>query len=167
MILQRSNFNVPARFSFQPFAANWRFVSAELLEWVEEPRLKMAFRQEEDNPEKTWLRVRIDVPERNDSLGGLSDMFGCGLCLSYPVLMGRASIPPDVLQAHENCRNTPDVSGRFFQVLICQKPEFKNSPWRLKPEDATKNAWIMSDEFLNLEEDPESGWEFSAWRFLK
>jgi hypothetical protein len=80
--------------------------------------------------------------------------------------MERASIPPNVLQAHENCHNTPDVSGRSFQVLICQKLEFKDSPWHLKPEDVTKNAWIMSDEFLNLEDDPESGWEFSIWRFL-
>lgn len=174
MILQRANFNVPARFSFQPFAANWRFVSAELVEWVEEPKLMMASQQEEEAHEKTSLRVRIEVPDPDGDgvgLGELSFLYGCGLYRSYLVLMERASIPPKVLQAHENCHNTPDVSGRSFLVLICQKPEFKDSPWGLKPEDATKNAWLMSDEFLNLgddpeEDDPEWSWVLSVWRFL-
>jgi len=174
MILQRANFNVPARFSFQPFAASWRFVSAELVEWGEEPKLRMAFQQDEGRHEKASLRVRIEVPDPDGDgvgLGGLSFVYGCGLSRSYPVLMERASIPPKVLPAHENCHNTPDISGRSFLVLICQKPEFKDSPWALKPEDAIKNAWLMSDEFLNLEDDPEEddpelSWVLSVWRFL-
>jgi len=169
MILQRANFNVPARFTFQPFAAKWRFVGAELVEWVEEPKLRPLFGEAEEDPEKTWLRVCIEVPDPDGDgigLGGLGSLYGCGLYRSYRVLMERASIPPNVLQAHENCHNTPDVLGRSFQVLICQKHEFKDSPWGLKPADATKNAWIMSNEFLNLEEDRESDWEFNVWQFL-
>jgi hypothetical protein len=80
--------------------------------------------------------------------------------------MGRASIPPDVLQPHEDSRSTPEVSGRPFPVLICQMPEFKDSIWKLEPGKATKNAWIMRDEFLNLEADPELGWDWSLLRFL-
>ena len=80
--------------------------------------------------------------------------------------MDRASIPPDILQPHENYRSTPEISGRSFQVLICQKPEFKDPFSRLNPGAVTKNAWLMRDEFLNLEEDPESGWGWSVWQFL-
>jgi len=170
MILQRANFNVPARFSFQPFAAVWRSVSAELVEWVEDPtplRPIIFGPADEDEPEKTWLRVRLELPGKHDNvddLGGLSGLYG--LRPSYTVLMDRVSIPPDVLHGDENHRSAPDVSGRGFTVLICQRPEFKDALWTLKPGDVTKNAWIMSDEFLNLERGSESDWEISVWRFL-
>jgi hypothetical protein len=70
------------------------------------------------------------------------------------------------LQAHENYHNTPDLPGRTFQVLICRKTEFKDGLWALKPGEITKSAWIMRDEFLNLEADPELGWDWAVRQFL-
>lgn len=172
MILQRANFNVPARFSFQPFAAKWRFANAVLAEWVEDPTLLRPFRfgeAEKSEPEKTWLRVRLGLPGKDDDadhLGGLNGLYS--LHPSCTVLMDRTSIPPEVLHAHENHRNTPDLSDKdkWFNVLICQRPEFRDGPWGLRPEEVIKNAWLMSDEFLNLEGDSETDWEVSVWRFL-
>jgi hypothetical protein len=86
----------------------------------------------------------------------------------YSAVLDRASVPPDVLEAHENYSNTPDISGRYFRVLTCQKPEFKDLLWALKPGEVTKNAWIMRDEFLSLDADPDPklGWDWSAQQFL-
>lgn len=163
MVLQRSNFEIPARFTFQPYSAEWRLVTAETLEWAEEQKLRMmAFVPAKENPEKNWLRVGIGVP----LYGGLDSLYGIDNSPSYAVLMSRSSIPPDVLPAHEDYRNTPDIAGRQFQVLICREPEFIEGIWAMKPGDVTKNAWIMRDEFLSLEADPELGWNWSARRFL-
>lgn len=160
MILQRANFNVPARFSFQPFIAEWRFAMAETMEWARDPtRLRMAFVPADDDDDKNWLQVRIEVPD---------DRFGIPLGVDppYTVLMNRASIPPDVLRSHENHRNTPDVSGRSFSVLIYRNPEIKNGLWALEPGKIEKNAKIMLDEFVNLEKPPQLGWDLSVQQFL-
>lgn len=162
MILHRGNFNIPARFTFQPFAAGWRFVRAETVEWIKDPTKlrRIAIGPSDDDDDKSWLRVRIEVPdaELGIPLGDFDP--------SYQVRIDRASIPPDILPLHENYRSTPDISGRSFQVLICQKPEFKDPFSRLNPGEVTKNAWLMSDEFLNLEENSEFGWGWSVWQFL-
>ena len=161
MILQRANFNVPARFSFQPYTAIWDLETAETVEWAEDPTLlRKIFTPADERPEKSWLRVRVGVAV----YGGLEMLYGFGDRPSYVVLMDRASIPPDVLSAHANHRNTPDIAGHQFPVLICRKPEFIDSLWALKPGQVTKNAWIMRDEFLNL--DTENDWELNLLRFL-
>ena len=160
MILQRTNFNVPARFSFQPYSAKWRLVNAEIVDWAEEPRLRMIFREPADQPQKTWLRILIGAP----IYGGLESLYGTDVSPTFRVLMDRASVPPDALQAHENFRNTPDVSGRSFTALICHRPEFRDGAWTIKPGEVTKNAWFMRDEFLNL--DTEDEWEWSVSQFL-
>ena len=162
MVLHRSNFEITARLSFQPYRAEWRAVNAETVEWVEEPKLRRVFSKLSDDPEKTWLRVHVGAPDAD----GFGLLYGFDLNPSYTVLMDRASIPPEVLPTHENHRNTPDVSGRSFQVLICYKPEFKDVLWELKPGDVTKNAWIMRDEFLKLDAESVLGWDWSAQLFL-
>lgn len=161
MVLHQSNFEIPARFSFQPFIAEWFFAVAETVEWTDAPTLKMAFQPDGDS-EKNWLMIRIEVPETEFStrlMLGFEPVF-------QTVLMDRSSVPPDVLQAHENHRNTPDISGRSFRMLICRKPEFKDRIWDLTPGKPTKNAWLMRDEFLNLTSDSELDWGQSARRFL-
>jgi hypothetical protein len=166
MVLHLSNFEIPARFSFQPFVAEWHFVRVETVEWAEEPKLKRALQQQEDDLEKTWVRVRIEAPDAD----GLGMLYGLELndYSSFSAVLDRASVPPDVLEAHENHRNTPNISDRYFRALICQKPEFKDELWALKPGEVTKNAWIMRDEFLSLNADPDPalGWDWSAWQFL-
>jgi hypothetical protein len=162
MVLHLSNFEIPARFTFQPFIAEWHFAWAETLEWVQEPKaIQMAFVPIESDSEKNWLRIRIEIPDVDNLLGLM-----LGSNPSYNVLVAPGSIPPGILQAHENYSNTPDISGRSFQILICQKPELKDRPWDLMPGEATKNAWIMRDEFLSLSADPEMGWDWSAQQFL-
>jgi endogenous inhibitor of DNA gyrase (YacG/DUF329 family) len=160
MVLHKSNFEIPARFSFQPYSAKWRYANAETVEWVEESKLRPIMAESTDKPEKTALRVRIGAP----------NLYGFGLELepSRTVLMDRASIPPDLLPAHANHRNTPDIAGLQFKVLVCQKPEFKDGLWRLNPGNATKNARAMLDEFVNLKAHPlpELGWNFSVRQFL-
>jgi hypothetical protein len=164
MVLQRSNFEIPARFTFHPHSAEWRLATAETVEWAEEQKLwLMAPIPANANHEKNWMRVRIEVPNADAlGVGGLM----LGIYPTYTVLLDRASMPPGVLQAHENHCNTPDISGRYFQVLICQQPELTGALWALKPGSVTKNAWVMRDEFLRLDADPELGWEWSARCFL-
>ena len=166
MVLHNSNFEIPARFSFQPFVAEWRFVMAETVEWAREPTLlrRMAPVPADDDDNKNWLRVRIEVPDADEAETLLG--IPLGIDPSYTVLMNRASIPPDLLQSHENHRNTPDVSGRSFRVLIYQNPEIKCGLWALEPGKVAKNAWIMRDEFLSLEAHPRLGWDSSVQQFL-
>jgi len=133
-------------------------VMAETVEWAEEPKLRSLFTPTDEDPEKSWLRVRIGSP----------GLYGVALGLEHPytVLMDRASIPPDLLPTRANQRNTPNIAGLRFNVLICMKPEFKDSLWALKPEETQKNAWIMRAEFLSLEADPELGWDWTVQNFL-
>lgn len=160
MVLQKKNFEVPAQFSFKPYCVKWRFADVEILEWTEEPRLRR-FGEKSDDPEKTWLRVRIGADGMWGGLLGLYDPLPY-----YTVLINRTSVPPATLQAHEDCHSTPDVSGRTFEALVCQMPEFKESLWSLKPGDAERNAWLMRNAFENLEPDPEVGWDWSVLAFL-
>jgi len=158
------DFEIPARFIFQPFSADWRIVSAETVEWVENPTLLRSLlgRQDEEATEKNWLRVRIDVPDAEDA--GMISMFA--RYPSYTVLMNRTEIPEDVLTAHENHQNTPDVAGRSFLVLIYEKPEFMDRFWTPAPGDTSKDARPMRDEFLNLSLGDDANWPWSLRRFL-
>jgi hypothetical protein len=159
MVLQRSNFEIPVQFIFQPFDAHWRAVNAETVEWVEEPRIQMAFRKTEPEPEKNQLKVRIDEGART-----LAAMLGVNLP-SPTIRIDRASIPPNVLMPHENWRNTPDVSGRNFMLLVCETKFVGHLP-QVIPGIAKKNAWIMRDEFLNLPDGDDSDWVVDLRRFL-
>jgi len=167
MVLHRSNFEVPAQLNFLPYAVEWRFVRAETVDWVEGPKLLGISSKEPKDSDKTWLRVRIEIPKPSTNLYNF-DFPGIGAHPMYTVLMNRASIPTDVLPAHENCHNAPDVSDRWFQTLVCQIPELKSGLWNLKPGEVTKNAWIMRDEFVNLEANPDPvlGWDWSVRGFL-
>jgi hypothetical protein len=134
------NFEIPAQFIFQPFSADWQLVSAETVEWVDESEGQTSLlTQLTDVFGNPLLRVRIGA--------------------SYTVLMDRASIPPDVLPADENHRNTPEVAGRLIQVLICQK-------WSPQPGDTTRDAKQMRDEFVNLSLDNDDDWPRSLRQFL-
>lgn len=163
MVLQSANFEIPARFDFQPYSAKWRGASAEILEWVEVPKLMAVGSRQSDDPEKNWLRVRIDALP----IGNLDAPHEIDYS-RHTVCMDRASIPPNVLLADENHRNTPDFSDRWFNVLICRKLEIKDGIWTLEPGKVKKNAWAMRDEFMNLEadRDPELGWNWNLMRFL-
>jgi hypothetical protein len=152
MLLQRSNFEIPARFIFQPYVAEWHLAQAETMEWVKEPKRLMAAMRAEDDIEKNWLRIHVEVPQM-DGYSGMLGAMGLANRLSYTDEVNRTSIPLDVLKAHENYRNTPGISGRYFQVLICQRPEFRDGLWTPTPEKVTKNAWFMRDEFINLDAD--------------
>src|SRR4051794_19342877 len=121
MVLQRSNFEIPARFSFQPFAAAWCVACAETVEWKDESGGSLLTSFEPGSR----LRVRIEFPDANNS-GMLA---GLGIHQSNTVLMHRTCIPLDIRESHQNHVNTPDISGRRFQVLICRKPEFKSGNW--------------------------------------
>src|ERR1035438_4177306 len=120
MVLHLSNFEIPARLIFQPYAAEWRIANAETVEWEVQTivRLGSPYKQEV-TPDRTWVRVRIEVPD----MKGLESSLGVP---SFTVLMNPTSIPPDVLRPLENHRRTPDIGGRRFTVLICFKSEFKN-----------------------------------------
>jgi hypothetical protein len=72
---------------------------------------------------------------------------------SLTVIIDRASVPPGVLMPRENYRNTPYLSRRGFQVLICQKAEFENGLWGLEPDGVKTDAWTMLEEFLNHIDD--------------
>jgi len=159
MVLQRSNFEIPAQFSFQPFSAVWRVASAETEEWVEEPKLRMAFVEPRSKPEKNWIRVRIQVPNEIEAMLGLNGN------RSDFVTLSRTSLPPSALARHENYLNSPDISGRSFELLVCEIQSEELFPV-LSPGRAKKNAWLMRDEFLNLDASSESNWIWSLQGFL-
>ena len=64
MVLHRSNFEIPAQLSFRPYAAEWRIALAETVEWEFNPILVIGAKAV--SPEKTWVRVRIEVPDMKD-----------------------------------------------------------------------------------------------------
>jgi hypothetical protein len=154
----RSNFEIIAGLTFQPYAAEWRIANAETVEWVFNPKVVIGSKAQA-SPEKTWVRVRIEVSD----IRGLENALGLP---SFTVLMNRATIPPNLLQSHEDYDRTPDIAGRRFSVLICEKSEFKNPQPDVKPGDSAKNARIMRDEFLNLKADSELGWDRTLRHFL-
>lgn len=162
MVLHRSNFEIPAQFIFQPFSAAWRIVSAETLEWVEDQRLMQAFVEPAKKPEKNRIRLRFEVPDDIEPTAAMLDLDA----KRYDrVTLSRADLPPDVLAKHENHRNTPDISGRVFQLLICAT-EIEGYIPAVRPGVPKKNAWIMRDEFLSLPRDEDSNWNLSLCRFL-
>lgn len=178
MVLQRTNFEIPARFRFRPFSARWEIRTAELLGWPEEPKPIARFRVPSiGSPmakpriaslmEREQVTVRIYAP--GGSTAGMLDLYGIGLGPSHTVEMYRDDIPQDVLPSAENRRTSPDISGRTFSVLVCSKPEFKSLFPQSGPGDAIKNAWAMRDEFLNLDgadSDDPFDWLWSLRQFL-
>lgn len=163
---QSSNFEIPARFSFRPFTARWEICTAELMGWCEipphlmggmaKPILGIASQREK-------VSVRIEVPDYSTTSGMLTAM-GLGPCPSQTMEIFREDIPSDVLRPDENRKSTPDIAGREFEVLLCQKPEFKTLfPSTLKPGDTAKNAWAMRREFFDLDE---GDWFWSLRHFL-
>jgi hypothetical protein len=168
MVLRRSNFEIPARFSFRPFSARWIRCDAELVEWYEKPEPLGGFPPLPVKPiapfatEREKVLVRIEVPD--DSTSGMLAAMGLGPCPSHTVELFRDNVPSDVLRPHENRRKTPDISGREFAVLVCKRREFESflpSGW--KPGDVEKNAWAMRAEFFDLDEDD---WEWNLQLFL-
>ena len=174
MVLHRNNFEIPAEFIFQPFEAKWEITNAELEGWVENPpTLRMAFFNSDTDP-RDWVRVRIELPEPRMStrqMLGIDPLF-------ETVLMDRVSVPLQVLSISENHRNTSDISGRRFRMLI-SFPRKGNSKARNsktkrmsrsdlslpQPGSSTKNAWIMLDSFLNLDTN-DARWESELRCFL-
>lgn len=159
MVLHRTNFEIPARFVFRPFSARWIDCRAKLVGWHEEPKPSgqylvppilvkpMALVAERDK-----VLVRIEVPD--DSTSGKLAAMGLGPCPFHTVELFRDDVPKDVLRPHENRRNTPDISGREFTVLVCKRREFETHLLaRLKPGDVEKNAWAMRDTFFGLDEN--------------
>ena len=66
---------------------------------------------------------------------------------TYTVEIDRDNIPSEVLQAHENPRTAPDISGREFDLLACLKPEFANVIPQPEHGDVKKDPFAMRDEF--------------------
>jgi len=160
MVLHRSNFEIPAQFSFEPFAATWQIASAETLEWTEEPKLiQMAFKKPLTKPEKSHILVRIEVPDEIE----ISAMLGAHTKKYDYVTLDRTSLPPDVLASHETHRSGADISGRLFHVLVCATEVESRRPV-VSAGLTPKNAWLMRDEFLNLQAG--SDWIRNLQRFL-
>jgi hypothetical protein len=169
MVLHRANFEIPARFTFRPFSARWRVCFAELVEWSKQPQRRPLGVLDSPNlrevaPGLEKVLVQIEMPNHASFALGLDlHVYGLGLNPIHTVEVSRADIPGDVLRAHENRQNTPNISGRQFAVLVCKRPEFEALFPSVKPGDVEKNAWVMLQEFLDLEDDE---WEWKLWRFL-
>ena len=171
MVLHRSNFEIPARFSFRPFNARWEICTAELVDWCEKPKPLtggMVKPITDQRTERESVEVRIEVQDYFSTSGMLTAL-GLRPHLAHTVEMDRDDIPHDLLAAHENRQTSPDISGRSFPVLVCSQPEFKTLfPFTLlKPGDSPKNAWVMRDEFLNhLGDSDDFEWLSGLRKFL-
>lgn len=172
MVLHRSNFEIPARFRFRPFNVRWQICTAELVGWLERPKSsgvlalgRPMVKPFKESPEHELVTVRIEGPGE-PTAGMLGGLYGT-LNTMHTAEMFRSDIPSDVLLPHENRKTSPDISGRTFSVLVCK--EYKTLFPFKRPGDATKNAWAMRDEFLNLDgansEDP-LDWLWSLRQFL-
>jgi hypothetical protein len=117
-------------------------------------------------PDGKRVSVRIGGPEGFGSFIDSALALGLPLPLST-VEMDRKNIPREVLAPNETPQNSRDISGRFFSVLICVEPEVKNLfLLGVTPSDKAKNAWLMRDEFLNLDVTDDSEWCWCLRQFL-
>lgn len=176
MVLRAANIEIPARFSFRPFSAHWEVLTAELLGWPEESKPPSWFGAPAAGSPKVKPRM-VSPPDRErvtvligTSPGSTAGMlYVSGPRPSDTVEMYRDDLPNDVLKPHDNRRTSPNISGRSFRVLVCTKPRFKSSFPESGPAAATKNAWAMRSEFLNLEgadSDNSLDWPRNLCRFL-
>lgn len=160
---QSSNIEIPARFSFRPYSARWVVAQAQTIGWWEELKLFgniPPIGLPAIKPLKTALPhggdkvlVRVHIGSAATPLGNAIGFWLGSPLNNYEVKIDRADIPADVLLPHENRRNTPDIAGREFVVLACQKPEFETFLLELKREDTERNAWKMREEFFELENE--------------
>jgi hypothetical protein len=146
-----------------------------LVNWSQEPEyggLRAVFRpQTLASPKRIppeRQRVSVRVGGQDDLASLLSSLLGNGAHpSSSTVEIDRGHIPREVLAPHENPQTSPDISGRFFRVLVCVEPEFKGLfPSEVRPGDKAKNAWLMRDEFFNLELLEDGDWVWRLRRFL-
>jgi hypothetical protein len=170
MVLQRGNFEIPAEFAFRPFAAQWVICQAELMDWGEVPERSIdsapqktanedfiysdsGFRQRRMVPDCDSVIARVEVSVSAKSATGMLAAARTASHHSHEIRLSRAAVPTSILRPHENPRNTTNLNGRAFKILVCHKPEFRR--WwglALKPGDIEKNAWLMRDEFFGLDE---------------
>lgn len=150
----QSHIAIPARFVFRPFRAQWVMCWAEIVGWGEESlgRLKALI----GHIEERRVKVRLAIPRESNAsesaigiLGGLSGRSYD----TYDVEIKRSDVPPDCLQPHETPDNTPDISGREIELLVCGSPEPGGIGFYRKPEEIIRDAWDMRDQFFALEED--------------
>jgi hypothetical protein len=85
------------------------------------------------------------------------------------VQIKRSRIPATVLFPHETRKTTPNIEGRFFDVLVCMNDKFADQFRQPEPPQISRDAWKMRDSFLGLEHDPQSLCEFlnkwGLWSF--
>jgi hypothetical protein len=99
------------------------------------------------------VRVSISMPlmaGESNTVGLLEALVGGERCI---VEIDRSDLSDEVIAKYETKRNTPDLSGRYFHVLLCQDQSFRFLLPITKPEKPIRNPWIMRDEFLNLRKE--------------
>jgi hypothetical protein len=169
MVLHNSNVEIPARFVFRPYRAFWLVGSAEVVGWWEGGYSLSSggfhtifargstpgYLPVPSPPERVILRLPRPIDETTsvNALGLTKRALAISENEFCEVAIDRADLPAGVLQSHEHRRNTPDITGRTFDLLICPTPEFGNLFPSLTPGDVAKNAWAMREEFFNLEDD--------------
>lgn len=147
-----NNFTIPARLNFRPHQVEWKVCLAEVLGWAEDPpapptviaKSLLGFGGEK-------VRVTVSVAEPEDDTSGI--LGALGRYTSHDVEMNRDDLPQEVIASDETRRNSPNISGRTFEVLICQHEMFRSLFPLTKPLGSAQNAWIMRDQFLNLGRD--------------
>jgi hypothetical protein len=156
-----SNLEIPARFSFRPYNAHWEICWAEVVGWGEEPHGLRALMSlaKAGHPiiSSDYIPVRVNIPipdsTSNSSLGML---YGLRNEIAYEITMNRRDIPYGVIKPREDMDNSPYISGRdAFPVLAYCNSAFAKSLMipKVKPGEKEKNAWVMREEFLNLDDD--------------
>jgi hypothetical protein len=172
---QLDNFEIPARLSFRPFAARWKVCYAETEEWLEQPDYSFAvppLRAPLAKPlkslvhEREQVTIRVEVPDDSEDSTGQGTLGALyGLAVSHKLTVFRDDLPDDLIRSHENRKNSPDISGRGFSVLMFENPDLSSLllPSRIRPGDLERDAWAMREEFFELNL---SDWDFSVWHFL-
>jgi hypothetical protein len=160
---QKSNVEIPARFIFRPYGRRWVKCLAEIVGWCEETSTPAEFRHppvelgggkrtDEDARAKQTVLLKLNVP----SAGGSEATGIYPLAPSYTVEVLPSHLPAEVLQAHENRQNSPNIAGRTLIVLACPMPELGSILGAPAPKAVERDAWVMRDEFLNLKQDMEA-----------
>jgi hypothetical protein len=169
-ILRANNLEIPARFSFRPYIADWNLTWAEVIDWAEEDSLKPVMALRPAKPARKTgegVIVRVIPPvDIGNALGlglnalglgptGTSGMLGLygesGDSLAVDVEILRKDLPDGLLHPNETPITAPDIAGREFVVLVTKGPECGEGRYQIKAGKKEKNVWLMRDSFFGLD----------------
>lgn len=155
-----NNFNIPVHFRFRPYKMRWYVCSAEVISEIE-PAASLVFCPPTLPPPTLPMfsplkrvRARVHLPLEAKQLSAmLESRYDLMPYTKRSVEMYVNQLPSGLIGQDGPIPNNLYRDGCWLTVLVCQREEFRGGTLGIEPEGPKKNAWVMRDEFLNLEKD--------------